>query len=101
MDFDDDSRNGILVLDEMLTRANIPHEVRHFDDGWQLFYPTFSPENRDMTASECSSGEVGFIEIMGPHEESSRWHLTAQEVFDRIDDHFSLYYYNEEGLYEW
>jgi hypothetical protein len=92
----------ILKLYDMLTDAHIPFTLRRNFDGWQILYPAVLqfPEEQDQVV--CSviqhygsyGGPQDLLEIMGlltPDEEdgnSVMGHLTAQEVFERIKQHW-------------
>lgn len=92
-----DSRyREILKLDAMLAERQIPHTCNKFMDGWQVVYPE-GGEKRIMDAIEhfgSYGNEQDLLEIMGlltPEEEkcdSVLGHLTAEEVFARIERHW-------------
>lgn len=85
----------IIKLDTMLTEHGIPHTLDPLYDGWQVCYPS-KGESLVMDAIE-HYGSYGSsedkLEIMGlltPEEEaedSVLGHLTADEVFMRIQKH--------------
>lgn len=87
----------ILRLDEMLTKADIPHTLDRLMDGFQICYPCPMGKNIVMDAIEhCGSYGSTYdkLEIMGlltPEEsehDSVIGHLTAEEVFERIRKHY-------------
>lgn len=39
------SYNEILILNEMLDNAKIPHHTRRLDDGWQVIYTPYHPDS--------------------------------------------------------
>ena len=91
-----ESYKEIRVLANMLTEAGIPHDFRRSFDGWQVVYPE-EGEARVGDAVECF-GSYGCqedkLEIMGLLTEEEKesdgvlgW-LTAQEVFERIKQHY-------------
>ena len=92
-----DSRyQEILKLDAMLSEKQIPHTFNKLLDGWQVIYPE-DGEKRVMDAIEhCGSygQEQDKLEIMGlltPEEEKNDCvlgHLSAEEVFSRIERHW-------------
>ena len=97
-----ESYKEILALDKMLTDANISHSLDRYFDGWQIIYPE-DGEKRVMDAIEhfgSYGNEADKLEIMGlltPEEEEEELdcvlgHLTAQEVFDRINAHYQAHY---------
>lgn len=86
----------IHVLDQLLTNAGIPHTMKRFLDGWQVCYPC-EGNGRIMDAIEHYGSygkEEDLLEIMGlltPEEEaqdSVLGHLSAQDVFIRIERHY-------------
>lgn len=93
----DDRYKEIFQLDEMLTAKEIPHVFHKWLDGWQIIYPE-AGERRVMDAVE-NFGSYGnaqdLLEIMGlltPEEkkcDSVLGYLTAEEVFERIEKHWS------------
>lgn len=90
-----DKYKEILVLDEMLKEAYIPHTMEPMFGGYHICYPT--KENTVCSAIE-HSGSYGRnedkIEIMGllTDEEQSFddvvGGLSAKEVFERIKKHY-------------
>ena len=91
----------ILKLKSMLENANIPFEFDNLYDGYHLCYPRDN-KSKDDTGRVCSViqhfGSYGhsenLLEIMGllTEEESQNdevvgW-LSAEEVFDRINNHY-------------
>lgn len=86
----------IHLLDKLLSEAEIPHTMKRFFDGWQVCYPC-DGSGRIMDAIE-HYGSYGkdedLLEIMGlltPEEEqvdNVLGHLSAQEVFNRIEGHY-------------
>ena len=91
----DKSYTEILKLDKMLTKANIPHILTRFLDGWQVIYPNNENRVADAIQHFGSYGNTeNLIEIMGlvgPEEESYGvlGHLTADDVFKRISEHYA------------
>ena len=91
----DESYTEILKLDKMLTEANIPHTLARFLDGWQVIYPTDEERVADAIQHFGSYGNAeNLIEIMGlvkPEEDSDNilGHLTAEDVFKRISEHYA------------
>lgn len=90
-----ESYKEILVLEKMLTEAEIPHTLHRLLDGWQVIYPE-EGEKRVVDAIE-HYGSYGkdedLLEIMGlltPEEEEDNsvlGYLSAEEVFKRIWNH--------------
>jgi len=85
----------ILKLHDMLVKQNIPHVLRRCFNGWQVCYP-----NLDWTLSAIEHrGSYGRdndkIEIMGlltPEEsveDDVLGYLTAEDVFNRINKHWT------------
>lgn len=93
----DESYTEILKLDEMLTEANIPHTLERFLDGWQVVYSTPIDGRVADAIEHCGSygRDENLIEIMGlltPEEEdedSVLGYLTAEEVFERMSEHWN------------
>jgi hypothetical protein len=92
----DESYTEILKLDKMLTDANIPHTLDRFFDGWQICYPNNDGRVADAIQHFGSYGNTeNLLEIMGlltPEEEehdSVLGHLTAEDVFNRIIEHYA------------
>lgn len=86
----------IHILDDLLTKAEIPHTMDRFLDGWQIIYPE-NGKNRIADAVQhfgSYGAEEDFLEIMGlltTEEEkcdSVVGHMTAKDVFDRIERHY-------------
>lgn len=83
-------------LVNMLGGANIPYEIHEAWGGLRIAYPN----NTDIVCSVIQhgfsyGGKEGYLEIMGllTEEEDERdsvkgW-LTAEDVFERISNHFS------------
>ena len=90
----DESYTEILKLDKMLTDANIPHTLDRFLDGWQICYPNNNGRVADAIQHFGSYGNAeNLLEIMGlvKFEETSDsvlGHLTAEDVFKRISEHY-------------
>ena len=90
----DESYTEILKLDKMLTDANIPHTLDRFLDGWQICYPNNDGRVADAIQHFGSYGNAeNLLEIMGlvkPEETSDSvlGHLTAEDVFNRINEHY-------------
>ena len=91
------SYQEILKLDSMLTEAKVPHKLTRLFDGWQVCYPDDDPHIRVCDAIEHrgSYGVGGdMLELMGLLSEdemrldSVKGWMTAQEVFDRVIEHF-------------
>lgn len=88
----------ILRLDKLLTDAGIPHTLDTWQDGWQICYPQNYTNGTCVMDAIEHGGSYGSandkLEIMGlltPDEEkydSVVGHLTAEEVFDRINRHY-------------
>lgn len=85
----------ILVLEARLYDAGIPHTFNPHGGGWRIAYPNDEKVVCSAIEHNGSYGrEADKIEIMGllTEEEEKRdgvvgW-LTAQEVFDRIKNHY-------------
>ena len=93
----DERYKEIFRLNEMLTVKGIPHVFREMVDGWQIIYPE-DGKKRVMDAIEnygSYGNEQDLLEIMGlltPEEKkcgSVLGYLTAEEVFERIEKHWS------------
>ena len=90
----DESYTEILKLDKMLTDANIPHTIDRFLDGWQVVYSINGKRIADAIQHYGSYGNTeNLLEIMGlvkPEETSDSvlGHLTADDVFNRISEHY-------------
>lgn len=100
----DKSYTEILKLDKMLTEANIPHTLDRFLDGWQVIYSVNGKRIADAV-QHCGSygNEENLIEIMGlikPEETSDSvlGYLTARDVFNRINKHYSATKQRKEML---
>lgn len=98
----------ILRLDRMLCNEGIPHVLQKHTDGWQIIYPK-DGEERIMDAIENFGGygsDKDLLEIMGlltPEEEQHDrvvGYLTAQNVFERIMEHYRKNYDKTNGLGE-
>ena len=93
----DESYTEILKLDKMLTDANIPHTLDRFFDGWQICYPNNDGRVADAIQHYGSYGNTeNLLEIMGlvkPEETSDSvlGHLTADDVFNRISEHYKAH----------
>ena len=94
----DENYTEILRLDKMLTDANIPHTLERFMDGWQIIYYTNGERIADAIQHYGSYGvEENRLEIMGlltPEEaehDSVLGHLTAENVFERMNRHYKKY----------
>lgn len=83
-----DKYKEILVLDKLLTEADIPHTLDRNLDGWIVAYPNLG-EERVMDAIE-HFGSYGHqwdrLEIMWGGE--VKGYQSAQEVFERIKAHY-------------
>ena len=92
----------ILKLDKMLTDANIPHTLDRFLDGWQVIYPSEEKRVADAIQHYGSYGNTeNLLEIMGlvkPEETSDSvlGHLTADDVFNRMSEHYHHTPQNDE-----
>lgn len=93
----DERYKEIFRLNEMLTAKEIPHVFQKMMDGWQIIYPK-DGKRRVMDAIEhygSYGNEQDLLEIMGllTREEkkcdSVLGYLTAEEVFGRIEKHWS------------
>jgi hypothetical protein len=93
----DESYTEILKLDKMLTDANIPHTLDRFLDGWQVIYSVNGNRIADAIQHFGSFGNTeNLLEIMGlvkPEEtnDSCLGHLTADDVFNRIREHYNAH----------
>ena len=91
----DESYTEILKLDKMLTDANIPHTLNRFLDGWQVIYPSEEKRVADAIQHYGSYGNTeNLLEIMGlikpeETEDSVLGHLTAEDVFNRMSEHYT------------
>lgn len=86
----------ILKLHDMLVEHGIPHVVRRVMDGWQVCYPTEHDWIMDAIEHRGSYGRAeDKLEIMGlltPEEseyDDVLGDLTAEEVFNRINTHWT------------
>lgn len=91
--------NEIFKLKELLEQAGIPFEFYLEKEGCHICYP-MDGENRVCSAiqTKWSYGhEVDLIEIMGllteeeREEDSVKGWLAAEEVFERIKNHWTLF----------
>lgn len=75
----------ILVLDEMLSEAEIPHILRRCFDGWQVCYP-MADLNRVVSVIEhrYSYGQLADLLEMRDHKGDITGHLTAKQAFEAI-----------------
>lgn len=91
----DKNYTEILKLDKLLNDANIPHTLKRFYDGWQVVYSVNGKRISDAVQHYFSYGHSeNLIEIMGlvTLEETSvsvLGHLTADDVFNRISEHYN------------
>ena len=98
----DESYTEILKLDKMLTGAKIPHTLDRFLDGWQVCYPNNDGRVADAIQHFGSYGNTeNLIEIMGlvkseETEDSVLGHLTADDVFARMSEHYHRTPQNDE-----
>lgn len=98
----DENYTEILKLDKMLTDANIPHTLDRFLDGWQVIYPSEEKRIADAIQHYGSYGNTeNLLEIMGlvkPEETSDSvlGHLTADDVFARMSEHYHRTPQNDE-----
>ena len=83
----------IILLEKMLTKAGIPHNMDRAKDGWRLIYPSHGARNIVCSVIEYT-GSAGYqmdrLEIVRLLNRNERkfgiavgW-LTAENVFDRI-----------------
>lgn len=99
----DESYTEILKLDKMLTDANIPHTLDRFFDGWQVIYSVNGNRIADAIQHFGSYGNSeNLLEIMGlvkPEETSDSvlGCLTAEDVFNRISEHYADYLTEKGG----
>ena len=86
----------ILKLHMMLLEKDIPHNILRDCDGWYISYPCAGLD-RVLSAVEFKGtygAEKDLIEIMGlltPEEllmDSIKGYLTAEDVFNRIKEHY-------------
>lgn len=91
----------IIKLHNMLVEHDIPHVIRRVMDGWQVCYPTADDWIADAVEHRGSYGRANDkLEIMGlltPEEakcDEVLGDLTAEEVFDRINAHWTKTNYN-------
>ena len=85
----------ILELDKILTKANIPHELRKLYDGWTVLYPDSKNPVCDVVQHFGSmGGEEGKLEQMGlvapilSEYGDVEGYLTAKVVSNRIKAHY-------------
>ena len=81
----------ILRLDELLSSAGIPHELRRNFDGWQVIYYKDGERISDAIEHGGSYGEAeNLLEIMGltENKDGVEGYLTADEVFKRYLNHY-------------
>lgn len=98
----------IIKLHYMLVEHDIPHIIRRCMDGWQVCYPDGGDWIADAIEHKDSYGhDCDLLEIMGlltPEEEeydSVLGHLTAENVFNRINTHWAKMKQYEEYKREW
>ena len=96
-----------MKLDKMLTDANIPHTLDRFLDGWQICYPNNDGRVADAIQHFGSYGNAkNLLEIMGlltEEEEkcdSVKGYLTAEDVFNRISEHYKAHSTEKGGAEE-
>ena len=92
------SYNEILILNEMLENAKIPHIIRRLDDGWQVIYTPYHPDSwvSDAIETRYSYGvDDDLLELAGIllteeelKQDSVVGGLTAKDVFERISKHW-------------
>lgn len=93
----DEGYTEILKLDKMLTDSKIPHTLDRFLDGWQVVYSVNGKRIADAIQHFGSYGNTeNLLEIMGlvkPEETSDSvlGHLTADDVFNRISEHYNAH----------
>ena len=98
----DENYTEILKLDKMLTDAKIPHTLDRFLDGWRVIYFVNGNRVADAIQHYGSYGNTeNLLEIMGlvkPEETSDSvlGHLTADDVFNRISEHYQRTPQNDE-----
>lgn len=83
-------------LANMLGGANIPYEIRGLWGGLQITYPSGTDFVCSVVQHSFSyGGREGYLEIMGLlteeeiENDSVKGWLTAEDVFERISNHFS------------
>ena len=83
-----DRYKEILVLDKMLTDADIPHTLARNLDGWIVAYPNLG-EDRVMDAIE-HFGSYGnqFDKLETMWGKQVKGYQSAQEVFNSIKAHY-------------
>lgn len=102
----DESYTEILKLDKMLTDANIPHTLDRFLDGWQVIYCVNGNRIADAIQHYGSYGNTeNLLEIMGlvkpeETEDSVLGHLTAEDVFKRMSEHYKDHPTEKGGVQE-
>ena len=88
--------NEILVLKDMLERAEIPFQFRNLYDGFQILYPENGEKNIcSVIEHDGSYGrEQDLLEIMGLLTDKELQNddvvgfLSAENVFERIKKHY-------------
>lgn len=90
----------------MLSEANIPHTTETMFDGWQVCYPD-NKKSEDCVMDAIQhygsyGSDVNKLEIMGlltpdeeEHDSVVGW-LTAEDVFERICEHYNGTHSSEE-----
>lgn len=104
------SYNEILILNEMLDNAKIPHHTRRLDDGWQVIYTPYHPDSwvADAIETRHSYGvDDDLLELAGRllTEEELKYDsvvggLTAKDVFERISKHWEEHKKEIDTIFE-
>lgn len=94
----DDKYKEIIRLHEMLAENDIPHVIQRHMDGWQVCYPSVEKCVADAIEHFGSYGrDEDLLEIMGlltPEEDAEdevAGYLTAENVFERIKNHWGAH----------
>lgn len=89
------ARNEILKLRCMLEKAEIPFSFSELFGGYHIEYPTITGVVCSVIEHDCSYGnEKDLLEIHGlltekeGEEDSVLGYLTAENVFQRIENHW-------------
>ena len=83
-------------LANLLDEAKIPYDMDELFGGWQISYPNNKDRISDVICHAFSYGhEEGLLEMMGLVDEdevgdSVEGFLTAEEVFERWQNHYCL-----------
>lgn len=93
----------IIMLDKMLTDADIPHQLYTWLDGWQIEYTYKTRRMCSVVENENSMGmemmgllkddeiEMLFGSLEACRRYSIKGNMTAEEVFDRINAHWQTH----------